>query len=174
MAGVPLRRFAEGRNSRPGAVSLLGVRAQYITGAICVCDGGQSLLGAQPLPRLRRICDIEGPTPTLVAMSRKVGTHRRRGSSFRRGLAPCRSAFREARPRSRPKTYSEHLHQLPPYAHTVFNNLRSVVSWRSGLRPRGKATTDWLGRLWFTIESLARRCRDEVHLYLTTYCCPDP
>jgi NAD(P)-dependent dehydrogenase (short-subunit alcohol dehydrogenase family) len=48
MASVPLRRFATKDEIADLALFLCSDAAAYITGAICVCDGGQSLLGARP------------------------------------------------------------------------------------------------------------------------------
>jgi NAD(P)-dependent dehydrogenase (short-subunit alcohol dehydrogenase family) len=45
---VPLGRFATKDEIADLALFLCSGAAQYITGAICVCDGGQSLLGARP------------------------------------------------------------------------------------------------------------------------------
>jgi NAD(P)-dependent dehydrogenase (short-subunit alcohol dehydrogenase family) len=47
-ASVPLGRFATRDEIADLALFLSSGAAQYITGAICVCDGGQSLLGARP------------------------------------------------------------------------------------------------------------------------------
>jgi NAD(P)-dependent dehydrogenase (short-subunit alcohol dehydrogenase family) len=47
MESVPLRRFAIKDNIADLAVFLCSEGAEYITGAICVCDGGQSLLGSR-------------------------------------------------------------------------------------------------------------------------------
>src|SRR5438270_863261 len=53
MASVPLRRFATKDEIADLALFLCSDAAQYITGAIYLCDGGQSLLGARPfLPGL--------------------------------------------------------------------------------------------------------------------------
>jgi NAD(P)-dependent dehydrogenase (short-subunit alcohol dehydrogenase family) len=48
MANVPLRRFGSKDEIADLALFLCSDAAQYITGAICVCDGGQSLYGARP------------------------------------------------------------------------------------------------------------------------------
>jgi NAD(P)-dependent dehydrogenase (short-subunit alcohol dehydrogenase family) len=48
MAGVPLRRFASKDEIADLALFLFSDAAQYITGSVYVCDGGQSLLGARP------------------------------------------------------------------------------------------------------------------------------
>jgi NAD(P)-dependent dehydrogenase (short-subunit alcohol dehydrogenase family) len=51
---VPLGRFASKDEIADLALFLCSDAAAYITGAICVCDGGQSLLGARPfLPGLQ-------------------------------------------------------------------------------------------------------------------------
>ena len=47
MASVPLGRFATKDEIADLAVFLCSDAAAYITGAICVCDGGQSLLGSR-------------------------------------------------------------------------------------------------------------------------------
>lgn len=47
MAGVPLGRFGTRDEIADLALFLCSDAAQYITGAICVCDGGQSLLGSR-------------------------------------------------------------------------------------------------------------------------------
>jgi NAD(P)-dependent dehydrogenase (short-subunit alcohol dehydrogenase family) len=50
---VPLQRFAKKDEIADLALFLCSGAAEFITGAICVCDGGQSLLGARPfLPGL--------------------------------------------------------------------------------------------------------------------------
>jgi NAD(P)-dependent dehydrogenase (short-subunit alcohol dehydrogenase family) len=55
MASVPLGRFATRDEIADLALFLSSDAARYITGAICVCDGGQSLLGARPfLPGLAK------------------------------------------------------------------------------------------------------------------------
>jgi NAD(P)-dependent dehydrogenase (short-subunit alcohol dehydrogenase family) len=48
MDSVPLRRFATKDEIADLALFLCSDAAAYITGAVCVCDGGQSLLGARP------------------------------------------------------------------------------------------------------------------------------
>ena len=48
MAGVPLRRFATKDEIADLALFLCSDAAAYITGAVYVCDGGQSLAGARP------------------------------------------------------------------------------------------------------------------------------
>ena len=48
MDSVPLRRFATKDEIADLALFLCSDAAAYITGADCVCDGGQSLLGARP------------------------------------------------------------------------------------------------------------------------------
>jgi NAD(P)-dependent dehydrogenase (short-subunit alcohol dehydrogenase family) len=48
MASVPLRRFATRDEIADLALFLCSDAAQYITGGIYLCDGGQSLLGARP------------------------------------------------------------------------------------------------------------------------------
>jgi NAD(P)-dependent dehydrogenase (short-subunit alcohol dehydrogenase family) len=48
MAAVPLRRFATRDEIADLALFLCSDAAQYITGGIYLCDGGQSLLGARP------------------------------------------------------------------------------------------------------------------------------
>ncbi len=47
MATVPLRRFASKDDIAGLALFLCSEAASYITGAVCVCDGGQSLLGSR-------------------------------------------------------------------------------------------------------------------------------
>jgi len=47
MASVPLGRFASKDEIAGLALFLCSDAAAYITGAICVCDGGQSLLGSR-------------------------------------------------------------------------------------------------------------------------------
>jgi NAD(P)-dependent dehydrogenase (short-subunit alcohol dehydrogenase family) len=47
MASVPLGRFASKDDIADLALFLCSDAAGYITGAICVCDGGQSLLGSR-------------------------------------------------------------------------------------------------------------------------------
>jgi NAD(P)-dependent dehydrogenase (short-subunit alcohol dehydrogenase family) len=47
MASVPLGRFASKDDIADLALFLSSDAAAYITGAICVCDGGQSLLGSR-------------------------------------------------------------------------------------------------------------------------------
>jgi NAD(P)-dependent dehydrogenase (short-subunit alcohol dehydrogenase family) len=47
MASVPLGRFASKDDIADLAIFLCSDGAQYITGAVCVCDGGQSLLGSR-------------------------------------------------------------------------------------------------------------------------------
>jgi len=47
MASVPLGRFASKDDIANLALFLCSDAASYITGAICVCDGGQSLLGSR-------------------------------------------------------------------------------------------------------------------------------
>src|SRR5580692_11640498 len=47
MASVPLGRFASKDEIADLALLLSSDAAAYITGAICVCDGGQSLLGSR-------------------------------------------------------------------------------------------------------------------------------
>ncbi len=47
MAGVPLGRFATKDEIAALALFLCSEAAAYITGAVCVCDGGQSLLGSR-------------------------------------------------------------------------------------------------------------------------------
>jgi len=47
MASVPLGRFASKDEIADLALFLCSDAAAYITGAICVCDGGQSLLGSR-------------------------------------------------------------------------------------------------------------------------------
>jgi NAD(P)-dependent dehydrogenase (short-subunit alcohol dehydrogenase family) len=47
MASVPLGRFASKDEIADLALFLSSDAAAYITGAICVCDGGQSLLGSR-------------------------------------------------------------------------------------------------------------------------------
>ncbi|HLY19399.1 MAG TPA: SDR family oxidoreductase [Bryobacteraceae bacterium] len=47
MASVPLGRFASKDDIADLAVFLCSGAAAYITGAVCVCDGGQSLLGSR-------------------------------------------------------------------------------------------------------------------------------
>ena len=47
MASVPLGRFATKDEIADLALFLCSDAAAYITGAICVCDGGQSLLGSR-------------------------------------------------------------------------------------------------------------------------------
>jgi NAD(P)-dependent dehydrogenase (short-subunit alcohol dehydrogenase family) len=47
MQSVPLRRFAQKTEIADLALFLCSDAAGYITGAVCVCDGGQSLLGAR-------------------------------------------------------------------------------------------------------------------------------
>lgn len=47
MASVPLGRFAAKDEIADLALFLCSDAAAYITGAICVCDGGQSLLGSR-------------------------------------------------------------------------------------------------------------------------------
>ncbi|MGA2136283.1 MAG: SDR family oxidoreductase [Bryobacteraceae bacterium] len=47
MASVPLGRFASKDDIADLALFLCSDAAAYITGAICVCDGGQSLLGSR-------------------------------------------------------------------------------------------------------------------------------
>src|SRR5579862_9911522 len=55
MASVPLGRFATRDEIADLALFLSSDAARYITGAIYVCDGGQSLLGARPfLPGLTK------------------------------------------------------------------------------------------------------------------------
>ncbi len=49
MASVPLGRFGSKDEIADLALFLCSEAAQYITGAICVCDGGQSLAGARHL-----------------------------------------------------------------------------------------------------------------------------
>jgi NAD(P)-dependent dehydrogenase (short-subunit alcohol dehydrogenase family) len=54
MATVPLGRFGTKDEIADLALFLCSDAAQYITGAICVCDGGQSLLGSRNLfPAMR-------------------------------------------------------------------------------------------------------------------------
>lgn len=48
MASVPLRRFATKDEIADLTLFLCSDAAAYITGAVCVCDGGQSLAGARP------------------------------------------------------------------------------------------------------------------------------
>jgi NAD(P)-dependent dehydrogenase (short-subunit alcohol dehydrogenase family) len=48
IASVPLRRFATKDEIADLTLFLCSDAAAYITGAICVCDGGQSLAGARP------------------------------------------------------------------------------------------------------------------------------
>jgi hypothetical protein len=58
------------------------------------------------------------------------------------------------------------LGSIDPYGDTVFNNLqmrRFLAEWAMLLR-NARAAEEQL--LVSTIESLARRCRDEVHVYL--------
>jgi NAD(P)-dependent dehydrogenase (short-subunit alcohol dehydrogenase family) len=50
MAAVPLGRFGTKDEVADLALFLCSDAAQYITGAICVCDGGQSLLGSSHFP----------------------------------------------------------------------------------------------------------------------------
>jgi len=47
MASVPLARFASKDEIASLALFLCSDAAAYITGAVCVCDGGQSLLGSR-------------------------------------------------------------------------------------------------------------------------------
>jgi NAD(P)-dependent dehydrogenase (short-subunit alcohol dehydrogenase family) len=47
MAAVPLGRFAGKDEIADLALFLCSDAAAYITGAVCVCDGGQSLLGSR-------------------------------------------------------------------------------------------------------------------------------
>jgi NAD(P)-dependent dehydrogenase (short-subunit alcohol dehydrogenase family) len=47
MASVPLGRFASQDEIADLAIFLCSDGAAYITGAVCVCDGGQSLLGSR-------------------------------------------------------------------------------------------------------------------------------
>jgi len=47
MASVPLGRFASKDEIADLALFLCSDAAAYITGAVCVCDGGQSLLGSR-------------------------------------------------------------------------------------------------------------------------------
>ncbi len=47
LQGVPLGRFATKDEIANLALFLCSDAAAYITGAICVCDGGQSLLGSR-------------------------------------------------------------------------------------------------------------------------------
>ena len=47
MASVPLRRFGSKDEIADLALFLASDAAAFITGAICVCDGGQSLLGSR-------------------------------------------------------------------------------------------------------------------------------
>jgi len=44
---VPLGRFASKDDIAGLALFLCSDAAAYITGAVCVCDGGQSLLGSR-------------------------------------------------------------------------------------------------------------------------------
>lgn len=47
MASVPLGRFASKDEIANLALFLCSDAAAYMTGAVCVCDGGQSLLGSR-------------------------------------------------------------------------------------------------------------------------------
>jgi NAD(P)-dependent dehydrogenase (short-subunit alcohol dehydrogenase family) len=49
MGAVPLGRFGSKDEIADLALFLCSDAAAYITGAICVCDGGQSLLGSRAL-----------------------------------------------------------------------------------------------------------------------------
>jgi NAD(P)-dependent dehydrogenase (short-subunit alcohol dehydrogenase family) len=54
MSAVPLQRFAAKDEIADLALFLCSEAAAYITGAVYICDGGQSLLGARPfLPGLQ-------------------------------------------------------------------------------------------------------------------------
>lgn len=45
-AALPLRRFGKKDEIADLALFLSSDAASYITGAVCVCDGGQSLVGS--------------------------------------------------------------------------------------------------------------------------------
>jgi len=49
MGSVPLGRFASKDDIADLAIFLCSDAAAYITGAVCVCDGGQSLLGSRSM-----------------------------------------------------------------------------------------------------------------------------
>ena len=59
------------------------------------------------------------------------------------------------------------LASIDPYGDTTFNNLqmpRFLKEWAAVVSQRAKTTEEQA--LVASVESLARRCRDEVHVYL--------